>query len=264
MLHGVDNPTLEYMDTLSNAFPEQLPDAAADAYDIILANPPFKGAIDYEQIHRSLSSKLKTRKTELLFPLLMLRMLRLGGRCACIVPEGVLFGSSRAHRDLRRILIEDHKLDAVISMPSGVFKPYSGVSTAVLLFQRTDTGGTGEEFAKSKKAGLNTEAIWFYRMEHDGFTLDDKRTKTDDNNIPDVITRFHARHDEKQTDRTKNHFAVPVEEIREAKYDLSVSRYREIPYEAPDLDPPEVILDQLEKLEAEIAADLKALREAIA
>ncbi len=260
MLHGIDNPQLHFMDTLSSRFPDQLPDLASDAFDVILANPPFKGAIDIDLVHRSLSSKLKTKKTELLFPLLMLRMLKLGGRCACIVPDGVLFGSSKAHVALRQMLIEDHNLEAVISMPSGVFKPYAGVSTAIIIFQRTDSGGTGQEIAKSAKTGIDDPAVWFYHMEQDGYSLDDKRTETpDQNDVPDAVERFHARLKEDLTDRTGKHFAVPVDEIKENAFDLSINRYKEVVYEAVEYDPPKVILKRLADLDDEIAKGRKEL-----
>lgn len=243
MLHGVDNPSLAYMDTLSNGFPEQRPKEASDAFDVILANPPFKGAIDFEQIHQSLSSKLKTKKTELLFPLLILRMLKLGGRAAVVVPDGVLFGSSKAHKGLRSILIDDNQLEGVIKLPAGVFKPYAGVSTAVLVYAK----------------GGKTTDVFFYDVQADGYSLDDKRTAIDENDIPDVIKRWKKRSPKKDTDRKAKAFFVPVDEIREAGYDLSLGRYKETVYEEAKYDSPKKIIARLRRLNEAEAKDLREL-----
>lgn len=241
MLHGVENPHIADVDALSQDGAD-----VRDRYTVILANPPFKGSLNYDEVAKDLLQIGKTKKTELLFVSLFIEQLKVGGRCACIVPDGVLFGSSKAHKDIRRALVEDHKLDGVISMPSGVFKPYAGVSTAVLLFTRTDSGGTAH--------------VWFYDMQADGYSLDDKRDVIETNDIPDVITRWKNRNPKKDTDRKAKAFCVPVAEIVENKYDLSINRYKEIEYEKVEYDPPAVILDELEALEKEIAKDLKELR----
>lgn len=235
LLHGIDRPNLDYMDTLSKRYDEK------DRYDVVLANPPFKGSIDKSDINEELS--LKTTKTELLFVNRIINLLRIGGRAGVIVPDGVLFGSSRAHRDLRRMLIESCELQGVVSMPSGVFRPYAGVSTAVLVFVK----------------GGETKHVWFYDMQADGYSLDDKRDKIDESNIPDVIVRWKARDPKKDSDRKTKAFFVPVAEIVENKYDLSINRYKEIEYKEVEYDPPKTILKRLRKLEKEIAADLGEL-----
>ena len=176
LLHGVDAPDIHYQDTLSNSFTEQFPQKAADAFDVILANPPFKGSLDYEDVHPSLLRKVKTKKTELLFLALILRMLKNGGRCAMIVPDGVLFGSSKAHQALRKLLVDDNQLEAVISLPSGVFKPYAGVSTAILVFTK----------------GGRTDQVFFYDVEDDGFSLDDKRQPIEANDLPDALSQWRS------------------------------------------------------------------------
>lgn len=241
MLHGVENPDIKDVDALSQ-------DGASirERYTVVLANPPFKGSLNYEEVAKDLLQIGKTKKTELLFVSLFLQQLKTGGRCACIVPDGVLFGSSKAHKDIRKALVEDQKLEGVVSMPSGVFKPYAGVSTAVLIFTKTNSGGT--------------DHVWFYDMQADGYSLDDKRDPVDENDIPDVVAQWKDRNAEEDTDRTAKAFCVPVQEIIDNKYDLLVSRYKEIEYEEVEYDPPEVILDQLEALETEISGDLKELR----
>ncbi len=248
MLHGIERPAIENRDSLSEDRGN-----VAGQYSLILANPPFAGSLDYEAVARDLLAMVKTKKTELLFLALFLRLLRPGGRAAVIVPDGVLFGSSKAHRELRRALVEDHKLEGVISMPSGVFKPYSGVSTGVLLFTKTDSGGTGD--------------VWFYDMTADGYSLDDKRTPLagDANgalggDLPDIIARWNNRAAEANRPRTAQSFMVPKAEIAANGYDLSLNRYKEIVYEAVAYDPPAVILDELERLEEEIRAGLAELR----
>ncbi len=245
MLHGIENPNIRYRDSLA-----ELHSKDEELYSVILANPPFKGSLDYDSTAKDLLRVVKTKKTELLFIALFLRLLKTGGRAAVIVPDGVLFGSSKAHKTLRKTIVEDQKLDAVISMPSGVFKPYAGVSTAVLIFTKTSSGGT--------------ESVWFYDMQADGFSLDDKRTKLDqskheNNNIPDILKRWQNLEDEQKRERTEQSFLVPKKEIAENGYDLSINRYKEIVYEEIDLDPPKVILEELGKLEEEIQSDLKAL-----
>ena len=241
MLHGVEQPAIENRDSLSEGH-----GSVAGQYSLILANPPFAGSLDYEATAKDLLQVVKTKKTELLFLALFLRLLRPGGRAAVIVPDGVLFGSSKAHRELRRLLVEGHKLDGVISMPSGVFKPYSGVSTAVLLFTRTDAGGTDD--------------VWFYDMQADGYSLDDKRTPQTANDIPDVIARWGDRAAERDRPRTAQSFLVPKAEIAANDYDLSLNRYKEVVYDEVAYDPPLVILDELELLEEEIRVGLGELR----
>jgi len=241
MLHGIEAPDLRGDDSLS-----QDADSFRDAYTVILANPPFKGSLNYDETARDLLQLCKTKKTELLFLALMLSQLKAGGRCAVIVPDGVLFGGSKAHQKIRKEIVDGHKLDAVIDMPSGVFKPYAGVSTAILFFTKTNSGGT--------------ENVWFYQMEADGLSLDDKREPVEENDIPDVLEQWKSRDASAENDRKTKSFFVPVEEIRENKFDLSVNRYKEIEYEEVEYDPPLVILDKLEALEKEIANDLKELR----
>ncbi|MES0856604.1 class I SAM-dependent DNA methyltransferase [Geobacillus sp. G4] len=243
MLHGIENPNIEYRDSLS----EQNKDK--DKYTLVLANPPFKGSLDYEAVSSDLLRVVKTKKTELLFLALFLRILKTGGRCACIVPDGVLFGSSKAHKDIRKEIVENHKLEAIISMPSGVFKPYAGVSTAIMIFTKTGVGGTDQ--------------VWFYDMKADGYSLDDKRTPIEDNDIPDIIARFHNREAEKDRKRTEQSFFVPVEEIRENGYDLSINKYKEIEYEEVEYEAPSVILEKVEALEKEIINGLEELKNLI-
>ncbi|WP_427340443.1 type I restriction-modification system subunit M [Caloranaerobacter sp. DY30410] len=243
MLHGVENPNIEYKDSLS----EQNTDT--NKYTLILANPPFKGSLDYEAVSSDLLKITKTKKTELLFLSLFLRMLKVGGRCASIVPDGVLFGSSRAHKAIRKEIVENHKLEAIISMPSGVFKPYAGVSTAIIIFTKTGAGGT--------------DKVWFYDMEADGYSLDDKRQPIDKNDIPDIINRFNNLDKEVERKRTEKSFFVPKEEIVKNDYDLSINRYKEIEYEEVEYEKPSVILDKIQTLENEILAGLNELKEMI-
>ncbi|MBN2384607.1 SAM-dependent DNA methyltransferase [bacterium] len=243
LLHGVENPDIRYKDSLAQA--DELDE---EKYSLILANPPFAGSLDFESTAKDLLQIVKTKKTELLFLALFLRLLQIGGRAAVIVPDGVLFGSSNAHKALRKILVEQQKLDAVISMPSGVFKPYAGVSTAILLFTRTNSGGT--------------DRVWFYDMQADGFTLDDKRTpQPDKSDLPDILERWQKRETEVERKRTDRSFFVPKAEIAGNDYDLSINRYKEVEYEAVQYDPPKVILERLAKLEEEIAQGRKELEE---
>jgi type I restriction enzyme M protein len=249
MLHGIEDPDIRNMDSLAEDHSD-----VESSYTLILANPPFAGSLDYEAVAKDLLDVVKTKKTELLFLALFLRLLKPGGRAAVIVPDGVLFGSSRAHKTLRKNLVEDQKLDAVISMPSGVFRPYAGVSTAVLLFTRTDSGGTDD--------------VWFYDMLADGYSLDDKRTELngdhENNNIPDILYRWDHLEEEVDRERTDQSFLVPKEEIAANDYDLSINRYKEIVYEEIEYDPPLVILDDLDQLEIEIQQGLNELREMLA
>lgn len=241
MLHGVEDPSIKYQDSLSGENTER------DAYTLIMANPPFTGSVFQEEISKDLLALCKTRKTELLFMALFTKMLKVGGRCASIVPDGVLFGSSAAHKSLRKELVENQQLQAVISMPSGVFKPYAGVSTAILVFTKTNSGGT--------------DKVWFYDMKADGFSLDDKRSPIDANDIPDIIVRFINREKEESRERTEQSFFVYKEEIVENGYDLSINKYKKIEYVAVEYPPTEEILDEIEKLNAEIERETKALRE---
>lgn len=241
MTHGVDNPCIEYRDSLSDQNPDR------ETYSLILANPPFKGSLDYDIVSADLLKTCKTKKTELLFLILFLKMLKTGGRCACIVPDGVLFGSSKAHKAIRRELVEEHILEAVISMPSGVFKPYAGVSTAILFFTKTGHGGT--------------EKVWFYDMNADGFSLDDKRNPINENDIPDIVQRFRNRDQETERKRTEQSFFVDKQEIVDNDYDLSINKYKEVEYVPVEYPPTQEIMAKLHELEHEIAENLAELEE---
>ena len=239
MTHGVDNPYIEYKDSLSDQNQDR------DKYSLILANPPFKGSLDYDSVSADLLKVCKTKKTELLFLILFLKMLKISGRCACIVPDGVLFGSSKAHRAIRREIVEENRLEAVISMPSGVFKPYAGVSTAILIFTKTGHGGT--------------DKVWFYDMKADGFSLDDKRTPVAENDIPDIINRFKNLSQEEGRERTEQSFFVEKSEIVENEYDLSINKYKKIEYVPVEYPPTEDIMAELNMLEHEITKNLAEL-----
>lgn len=241
MTHGIEAPHIQYRDSLSDQNED------SDLYDVILANPPFKGSLAADIVSKSLSAAVKTKKTELLFVALFLRMLRKGGRCAAIVPDGVLFSSSNAHRTIRKTIIEDNQLEAVISMPSGVFKPYAGVSTAVLLFRKTEFG--------------NTDKVWFYDMQADGYSLDDKRAPVAENDIPDIVARFKNREAEKDRTRSEKSFFVPKLEILENEYDLSINKYKKIEYKPVEYPPTQKILADLSELEKEISKGLEDLKE---
>ncbi len=243
MLHGVDSPNIEYRDSLSEDNKEK------EAYTLILANPPFKGSLDYEAVSNDLLTVAKTKKTELLFLSLFLRILKPGGRAAVIVPDGVLFGSSNAHKAIRKEIIDGNKLEAIISMPSGVFKPYAGVSTAIMIFTKTGAGGT--------------DNVWFYDMKADGLSLDDKRAEVEANDISDIIERYNNLQAEQERKRTEQSFFVPVDEIRENDYDLSINKYKEIEYEEVAYESPEMIIGKIEMLEDEILKDIKTLKEMI-
>jgi type I restriction enzyme M protein len=265
MLHGVESAHIVYRDSLAEEH-----NADAGLYSLVLANPPFAGAIDYEGCAKDLQQIVKTKKTELLFLALFLRLLKVGGRAAVIVPDGVLFGSSKAHKDLRRMLVEDHKLDAVIKLPSGAFRPYAGVSTAILVFTKTGVGGT--------------DHVWFYDIGADGWSLDDKRQPllpeeklgptpqvelTDEdhskNNLPDVLMHWEERDDsERNQSRTEQSFCVPKAEIAVNGYDLSLNRYREVEHAAKSHDSPATIIDELNKLETEIVEGIKQLKDLVA
>ena len=238
LLHGVENPDIRYRDSLAQI---DLAAAGDDAerYSLVLANPPFAGSLDYESTARDLQRVVKTKKTELLFLALFLRLLRTGGRAAVIVPDGVLFGSSKAHKTLRRILVEEQKLDAIVSMPSGVFRPYAGVSTAILVFTKTNSGGTDD--------------VWFYDMQADGYSLDDKRVpQPERSDLDDILARWRNREAERKRARTDQSFLVPKAEITDNDYDLSINRYKDVEYDVVEYDPPRVILARLAVLEEEI------------
>lgn len=237
MLHGVERPNIMYKDSLS----EQNKDD--EKYTLVLANPPFKGSLDYDSVSADLLKITKTKKTELLFLALILRMLKKGGRSATIVPDGVLFGSSGAHQSIRKEIVENHQLHAIISMPSGVFKPYAGVSTAIMVFTKTGAGGT--------------DKVWFYDMKADGLSLDDKRQPVEENDIPDIINRYNTRMEsELDRARTEQSFFVTKEEIVNNGYDLSINKYKEAVYERVAYDKPAVIMDRIDQIDDEIA-DLK-------
>ena len=233
MLHGVDNPNIKYQDSLSEDNHDK------NLYSLILANPPFTGSLDYEIVDNSLLAITKTKKTELLFLSLFIRSLKSGGRAASIVPDGVLFGSSRAHLSIRKELVDNQQLEAIISMPSGVFKPYSGVSTAILIFTKTGTGGT--------------DKVWFYDMTADGYSLDDKRTELDnEGDIPDIIARYHNLKAEATRTRKDKSFFVPKDEIVANSYDLTINKYKEVERERIVYEKPEVVLTRIKNLQNEI------------
>ena len=240
MLHGVEAPHITWMDSLSED------NTHRDEFSLIMANPPFTGSLDKETVSKDLTTLAPTRKTELLFVALFLRMLKIGGRCASIVPDGVLFGSSKAHKAIRQEIVENNRLEAVISMPSGVFKPYAGVSTAIMIFTKTGNGGT--------------DNVWFYDMEADGFSLDDKRGPIDANDIPDIIERFHNLEGEKDRSRSDKSFFVPKQDIVDNDYDLSINKYKEKEYVAIEYPPTVEMLKQLDILEVEIHTELEELK----
>lgn len=241
MLHGVDAPNISYLDSLSAKNEER------NEYTLIMANPPFTGSVFENSISPDLTALCKTKKTELLFLTLFTKMLTTGGRCASIVPDGVLFGSSKAHKAIRKELVENQRLEAIISMPSGVFKPYAGVSTAILIFTKTNSGGT--------------DKVWFYDMKADGFSLDDKRSPIDKNDIPDIIARFHNLQGEESRKRTEQSFFVPKDEIVSNDYDLSINKYKKIEYVRKEYPPTSQILAEIKALEAEIQQGISELED---
>jgi type I restriction enzyme M protein len=242
LMHGIESPDIRYRDSLSEGASED-----TEKYTLILANPPFAGSLDYEATSKDLQRVIKTKKTELLFVALFLKLLKPGGRAAVIVPDGVLFGSSKAHKELRRILVEDQKLDGIVKLPSGVFKPYAGVSTAILLFTKTNSGGTDQ--------------VWFYDVTADGFSLDDKRSPVEANDLPDALSRWELRSSsELKRVRTEQSFCVPKDDIVAQGYDLSLNRYKEIVHDEAEHRPPLEIITEIEKLEGEIVAGLAELK----
>lgn len=241
MLHSISNPDIDYKDSVSKQ------NEISSKYTVILANPPFAGTIDSESINDNIKAICNTKKTELLFVALFLRMMKKGGRCACIVPDGVLFGNSKAHKELRRELVENQHLQGIISMPSGVFKPYAGVSTAILLFTKTDDGGTNN--------------VWFYDMKADGKSLDDKRQDIEQNDIPDILCRWENLDGEIDRKKTEQSFMVTKEEIVENGYDLSINKYKEVVYEKVEYDPPRVIMGRIDEIDKEIVTLKAQLKE---
>lgn len=239
MTHGIDNPFIEYRDSLSDQNTDR------EKYSLILANPPFKGSLDYDSVTPDLLKMCKTKKTELLFLALFIKMLKVGGRCACIVPDGVLFGSSTAHKAIRKQIVEENRLEAVISMPSGVFKPYAGVSTAILIFTKTGHGGT--------------DNVWFYDMQADGLSLDDKRSPVNENDIPDIIERFRNRDKEVERARTEKSFFVKKDEIKENDYDLSINKYKEVEYVPVEYPSTLEIMTDIRELEMKIGQEMDEL-----
>lgn len=239
MTHGIDNPFIEYRDSLSDQNTDR------EKYSLILANPPFKGSLDYDSVTPDLLKMCKTKKTELLFLALFIKMLKIGGRCACIVPDGVLFGSSTAHKAIRKQIVEENRLEAVISMPSGVFKPYAGVSTAILIFTKTGHGGT--------------DNVWFYDMQADGLSLDDKRSPVNENDIPDIIERFRNRNKEVERARTEKSFFVNKDEIKDNDYDLSINKYKEVEYIPVEYPSTLEIMTDIRELEMKIGQEMDEL-----
>ena len=245
VMHGVAEPDVHYQDTLSQKFEERYPRSAKNGFDLILANPPFKGSLDEQDVAPDILRTVKTKKTELLFVALILRMLKVGGRSATIVPDGVLFGSSKAHVQLRKHLVEDNQLEAVISLPSGVFKPYAGVSTAIIIFSK----------------GGKTDKVFFYDVENDGFSLDDKRQAIKGSDLTDVLAQWQQWCERKAdiTDRTQKAFSVPLADIAAQNYDLSINRYKQQVHVAEQHDDPRDILKRLKALESEILQELAEL-----
>ena len=243
LLHGIEQPDIRYRDSLAEGSSDE-----EGLYTLVLANPPFAGSLDYESTSKDLQRVVKTKKTELLFLALFLRLLKPGGRAAVIVPDGVLFGSSKAHKTLRTTLVEDQKLDAVVKLPSGVFQPYAGVSTAILFFTKTNSGGT--------------DHVWFYNVQADGYSLDDKRQPVTDNDLPDVLTRWAERDaTERERARTEQSFTVPKADIAAQDYDLSINRYQELVHDDIEHRPPLEIIADLEKLKTEIQQGLADLKD---
>ncbi len=236
MMHGISTPNIEQKDTLSKKYDED------NHFDVIMANPPFKGSIDKGDINESLS--LPTTKTELLFLNRIIKSLKIGGRAGVIVPDGVLFGSSNAHKMTRKMLLDNCELQGVISMPSGVFKPYAGVSTAILIFVK----------------GGETDKVWFYDMKADGYSLDDKRDKTTGNDIPDIVLKWKHRKEQTDNNRGSKFFYVDKKEINETNFDLSINRYKLSEYIEVEYDDPKETLDKIDSLEKEISEGISTLR----
>ena len=241
-LHGIEHPQLIGKDALSESNAD-----TREEFSLILANPPFKGSLDYDGVESSLLKTVKTKKTELLFLSLMLRMLKVGGRCAVIIPDSVLFASSKAHKQIRQSIVEGQKLEAVISMPVGVFKPYASVSTAILMFTKTNSGGT--------------DNVWFYDMQADGYSLDDKRDPINETDIPDIVERYKKLEAEKARGRTEQSFLVPFNDIKDNDWDLRVNSYKEIVYEEIEYRSPEILISEIEQVDLEREQALTLLKE---
>lgn len=244
MLHSIESAHISNTDALAKFDLDE-----ENKYDLILANPPFKGSLDYDEVAKSILDVAKTKKTELLFVSLILKALKVGGRTAIIVPDGVLFGSTTAHKEIRKEIVTNQQLDAIISMPSGVFKPYAGVSTAIIIFTKTN--------------GHKNDKVWFYDMQNDGFTLNDNRTACEGSDIPDIMERFKNLENEIKRTRTDKSFFVPIDEIEKADFDLSINRYKETVYETISYDTPAKILEDLEFINSKISVGLKELKELI-
>lgn len=244
MLHNIQSAHILNTDALSKFDSKE-----EGKYDLILANPPFKGSLDYDEVAKPILDVAKTKKTELLFLSLILKSLDIGGKCAVIIPDGVLFGSTKAHKEIREEIVSNQQLDAIISMPSGVFKPYAGVSTAIVIFTKTN--------------GHKNDKVWFYDMQNDGFTLNDNRTACEGSDIPDILNRFENLEDEKENKRTDKSFFVPVREIEENDFDLSINRYKELVYEEVKYDKPEKILEDIKTINSKITKGLDELGELI-
>lgn len=244
MLHSISSANITNNDALSKYTVDD-----ENKYDLMLANPPFKGSLDYDEVAKPILDVAKTKKTELLFLSLILKSLKVGGRCAVIIPDGVLFGSTKAHKQIREQLVSHQQLDAIISMPSGVFKPYAGVSTAIVIFTKTD--------------GHKSKNVWFYDMKNDGYTLNDNRTPCDGSDLPDILARFANKEAEKGRGRTEQSFLVPIEEIEANDYDLSINRYKEIVYEKVEYEKPSKILDDIAEIEKQIGLGLGELRKMV-
>jgi len=244
MLHNISSANISNTDALA-----KFDEAQEEKYDLILANPPFKGSLDYDEVAKSILDVAKTKKTELLFLSLILKSLKVGGRSAVIIPDGVLFGSTKAHREIRKEIVSNQQLDAIVSMPSGVFKPYAGVSTAIVIFTKTN--------------GHKSENVWFYDMRNDGYTLNDNRTACEGSDIPDILKRFRDLEGESKRKRTEQSFLVPVSEIEANDFDLSINRYKEMVYEKIEYEEPSKILAEIEAIDKEVALGLVELKEMI-
>ncbi len=240
MLHNISGANISNNDALA-----KFDISEENKYDLILANPPFKGSLDFDEVAKPILDVAKTKKTELLFLSLILKSLKVGARCAVIIPDGVLFGSTKAHKEIRKEIVSNNQLDAIISMPSGVFKPYAGVSTAIVVFTKTD--------------GHKNDKVWFYDMQNDGYTLNDNRTECEGSNIPDILQRFKNLGDEKERKRTEQSFLVPIGEIEENDFDLSINRYKEIVYEEVHHEKPSKILEDIKVINEKISLGLDEL-----
>jgi type I restriction enzyme M protein len=244
MLHSIGSANISNNDALAKFDLSQ-----EENYNLVLANPPFKGSLDYDEVAKPILDVAKTKKTELLFLSLILKSLKVGGRTAVIIPDGVLFGSTKAHKEIRAEIVSNQQLDAIISMPSGVFKPYAGVSTAIVIFTKTN--------------GHKNDKVWFYDMQNDGYTLNDNRTACEGSDIPDILARFANLENEAERSRTEQSFFVPIEDIEANDFDLSINRYKEIVYEKVEYAKPSVVIEDIEKIEKKIAVGLGELKDLV-